>query len=426
MSSIVVTGGVPLRGSLRIPGAKNAVLPILAATLLAKAPVRLLDCPRLADVANMLEILRRLGCDTQWEGDELIVDPTNAHCYVMPESLSKELRSSIFLLGPVLARFGRAVVTYPGGCEIGLRPIDLHLSGLRALNVRISEAFGRILCDGSALRGADIRLDYPSVGATENVMMAAVAAPGLTRIHNAAREPEICDLQNFLCALGYKIRGAGTKTICIEGGRPEMREITYRIMPDRINAGTFLCAAAITGGDVTLYNVQPRHITCALEKLREAACELDVRENAVRIVAPKRPREIALIETLPHPGFPTDMQALFFSLCTIASGTSVIVENVFENRFKHVPELVRMGAMVTVRDRTAVIHGVERLTGASVCARDLRGGAALVLAGLRAQGCTTVANAEHIDRGYEMFEMRLAQLGAEVRRADDGMTYERR
>lgn len=415
MSKLVIIGGTPLNGTLKVPGAKNAVLPILAATLLSEKPVRLLNCPRLADVRNMLQILRKIGCKADWEGDVLCIDPSDASCHVMPEQLSKELRSSIFLLGPVLSRLKKAVVTYPGGCEIGNRPIDLHLSGLAALNVSIRESHGNIFCDGTNMKGAAIHLDYPSVGATENVMMAAVKATGSTVINNAAREPEIVDLQNFLNTMGYCVRGAGSSTIHVQCAKAFDCETEYTIMPDRIDAGTFLCAAAMTRGDIELHNVVIEHVSGVLSKLSECGCHITTGKDTVRIKGPKHPNEIARIETLPYPGFPTDMQAQMFALCSVAKGTSTIIENVFENRFKHAAELARMGAVCMVKDRTAVIRGTK-LMGAQVTARDLRGGAALVLAGLCAEGCTQVDCAEFIDRGYEAFEQRLAHLGANIYR----------
>ena len=428
MPKLIAEGGYPIDGVCRIGGAKTALLPILAACVLTRRRVRLLDCPRLTDVENMLRILRLLGCTAERipsgdarggaagpAGDTLCIDASGACCCELPEDLSKELRSSIFLLGPVLGRFHRAVVTYPGGCEIGNRPIDLHLKGLSALRAEIREEGGRIRCDGARLVGASIHLDYPSVGATENILMAATAAEGETVIHNAAREPEIVDLQNFLNAAGFSVQGAGSSTIVVRGGC-EPREVTYRIMPDRIAAGTLLVAAAITGGRITLENVVPDHMAGTLAKLTECGCTIAVRGSTVRLCAPARPGELKLVETLPHPGFPTDMQAQIFALCAVADGTSVIVENVFENRFKHAQELSRMGAMSTIKNRTAVIRGVPQLTGATVTAHDLRGGAALVLAGLRAEGITTVLHAEHIDRGYEQLERTLTALGAHVRR----------
>lgn len=431
MPKLIAEGGYPIDGICRIGGAKNAVLPILAACVLTRRPVRLLDCPRLTDVENMLRILRLLGCSAEripadeaacagmasCTGDMLCIDASGACCCELPEDLSKELRSSIFLLGPVLGRFHRAVVTYPGGCEIGNRPIDLHLSGLSALRADIREEGGRIRCDGARLIGTTIHLDYPSVGATENILMAATAAEGETVIHNAAREPEIVDLQNFLNAAGFFVRGAGSSTIVVRGGC-EPCEVTHRIMPDRIAAGTLLVAAAITGGRITLENVEPNHMAGTLSKLAECGCSIATAGNALCLSAPPRPRELKLVETLPHPGFPTDMQAQIFALCAVSDGTSVIVENVFENRFKHAQELSRMGAISTIKNRTAIIRGVPRLNGATVTAHDLRGGAALVLAGLRAEGVTTVLHAEHIDRGYEQLERTLSLLGAHVRRVE--------
>lgn len=417
MPNLVVSGGIPLQGETRVTGAKNAVLPILAACVLTKRPVRLLNCPDLTDVRHMLDILRLLGCRADRDGDALLVDASGACCHELPEHLSKELRSSIFLLGPVLGRFRRAVVAYPGGCEIGNRPIDLHLKGLTALSASIREEGGRVFCDGSRLVGTRIHLDYPSVGATENIIMAATAAEGETVLLNAAREPEISDLQQFLCAAGFSVSGAGSSTVVVHGGYTP-RDVEYRVMPDRIVAGTLLTAAAITGGTVTVEDVTPEHIEGTVAKLAETGAEMTVYENAVRCRGIARPRALMLVETLPHPGFPTDMQAQMFALCSVADGTSVIVENVFENRFKHAQELSRMGAVSHIRDRTAVIRGVPKLTGAAVTARDLRGGAALVLAGLRAEGVTTVRSAAHIDRGYESFERMLSQLGANIRRED--------
>jgi UDP-N-acetylglucosamine 1-carboxyvinyltransferase len=415
MSRIIVAGGSPLCGELRAPGAKNAALPILAATLLAQHPVRLLDCPHLSDVENMIALLRSLGCTIWWEQDVLCIDPVDAQCHEMPEHLSKALRSSIFLLGPMIGKFGRATATFPGGCEIGRRPIDLHITALNALGVQIDEAHGTIRCEGRDLIGAHIHLDYPSVGATENAMMAAVAAQGETVIHNAAREPEIVDLQLFLCEMGFSVRGAGSSAITIEGGC-DPKPAVHRIMPDRIVAGTYLCAAAITGGDVCMKGISPEYLGSVMSKLRECGCDVEAGVDYIRAKGPERPKELKRVETLPHPGFPTDMQAQIFALCSVADGTSMIVENVFENRFKHASELNRMGGENSISGRIAVIRGVKRLTGAQVDAWDLRGGAALILAGLRAEGETVVHGAAHIDRGYEAIERDLAALGAQIRR----------
>ena len=317
------------------------------------------------------------------------------------------------MLGPVLARFKAAKLTYPGGCEIGNRPIDLHIKGFEEMNVEIVEESGYINCNAADMRGADIHLDYPSVGATENLMMAATCAKGKTVIRNAAREPEISELQRFLVSMGAHMHGAGSSTIVIEGGGM-LKGVTHSLLPDRIVAGTFMVAAAITAGDITIENVRPDHHSSVFAKLRECGCLLTIGETSLRVKGPKRPYEMRIIETLPYPGFPTDMQAQFFALASVANGTSIIAENVFENRFKHAAELMRMGADITVKDRMAIIRGVPKLSGTDVTARDLRGGAALVLAGLRAEGMTRVDAAHFIDRGYDGFEDSLRSLGAEI------------
>ncbi|MGI6168265.1 MAG: UDP-N-acetylglucosamine 1-carboxyvinyltransferase [Christensenellales bacterium] len=416
MAKLMIQGGNALSGETMIPAAKNSILPILAACLLAEKPVVIENCPDYLDARNMVSILSMLGCKTQQEGRRLTVDAHSASKWEMPETLAKELRSSIFMLGPVVGRFKKAKFTYPGGCEIGQRPIDMHLKGLRELNVEIIEEHGYIYCRGDNLKGADVHLDYPSVGATENVMMAAVLAKGQTIIHNAAREPEIKDLQDFLNAIGANICGAGSSTIRIVGVR-SLGGAVYSIIPDRIVAGTVMVAAAITGGDIYMRNVRQEHIQAITSKLGDCGCEIYFEKDAARVIGPRRPREIQLLETLPYPGFPTDMQAQMFALCTVADGTSVVVENVFDNRFKHAVELCKMGAKVTVKDRMAIIRGVETLAGADVAARDLRGGAALVLAGLRARGLTVVNNAEIIGRGYEDLAAMLGALGADIIRA---------
>lgn len=415
MAKICVVGGTELKGNVRVAGAKNAILPILAATLLTTEPVIIEDCPRLTDVENMLSILCHMGSKYWWDGEVLTVDSSAVSKWEMPESLAKELRSSIFMLGPVVGRFKMARLTYPGGCEIGNRPIDLHLKGFAELNVDIKEEAGYINCNAADMRGADIHLDYPSVGATENIMMAAICAKGTTIIRNAAREPEITELQNFLVKMGAKLYGAGSSTIVIEGGGM-LKGVRHRLLPDRIVAGTYMVAAAISAGDITVENVRPDHLSSVFAKLKECGCRLSIGENWVRTVGPKRPEEMRLIETLPYPGFPTDMQAQFFALATVANGTSIIAENVFENRFKHAGELSRMGAIVTIKDRMAIIRGIPRLSGAEVTSRDLRGGAALVLGGLRAEGLTRIDAAHYIDRGYERFEDALKSLGANIYR----------
>lgn len=415
MESLVVQGGRRLEGSLRVDGAKNATLPILAASAMTEDAVHLLDVPDISDVRRMADILNMLGCETHWYGHCMTVSGRSMRKSEMPDQLSKQIRSSIFLLGPILSRFRRATVTYPGGCEIGLRPIDLHLSGLRALGVDVREEGGVIHCDGGNMHAGEVHLDYPSVGATENVIMAAVCLPGTTTIHNAAREPEIVDMCRFICAMGGKVQGAGSPTVMVEGVK-RLHGATYTPMPDRIVAGTLLAAGAITGGSIELTNapVTELHAVCA--KLREMGCAIHEDIDNLRLDAPSRLTAFPILQTQPHPGFPTDMQAQMLALLSVAEGTGVIVENVFENRFTHAGDLNRMGARIICSGRTAIVRGVEGLTGAHVTARDLRGGAALVLAGLKAQGETVIEHAELIDRGYERFEKQLCSLGAEVTR----------
>ena len=411
----VVQGGRRLEGTLRVDGAKNAALPILAASVLTEDTVRLNRVPDLLDVRRMADILQMLGCDVQRAGGTYTVSAHGMHKSEMPDALSKQIRSSIFLLGPILSRFRKATVTYPGGCEIGLRPIDLHLSGLRALGVDVHEEGGIIRCDGTHMHAGDVHLDYPSVGATENVIMAAVCLKGTTFIHNAAREPEIVDLCRFIGQMGGRISGAGSAEIVIEGVA-RLHGTDYTPMPDRIVAGTLLCAGAITGGEVELTGapVEDLHAVCA--KLREMGCTLQEEADVIRLAAPQRLKAFSMLQTQPHPGFPTDMQAQMLALLSVAEGTGVIVENVFENRFGHAGDLNRMGARILCSGRTAIVRGVEKLTGAHVTARDLRGGAALTIAALRAQGETVIDHAELIDRGYEHLEQQLSRLGADVKR----------
>lgn len=412
-----VEGGTPLAGSIRVNSAKNAVLPILAASIMTREEVTLLDCPNISDAHHMADILEILGCRITRSEGMMHITSSELHNWEMPDSLSKQIRSSIFLLGPILGRFGRATVTYPGGCEIGMRPIDLHLSGLRRLGVTIIEEGGLIHCDGRDMRAAEVHFDYPSVGATENVMMAAVLVPGTTTIHNAAREPEIEDLQRFINAMGGNVRGAGTHTILVRGVK-ELHGAVYRPIPDRIVAGTLLAAAAITGGEIHLDNAPVRDMVAVLAKLREMGCDIREKIGTIDLKAPKRLTAFAQLQTQPHPGFPTDMQVQMLALAAIAKGTSIIVENVFENRFTHAGDLNRMGANIMVNGRMAIIQGVDTLYGARVNSRDLRGGAALVIAGLAAQGITEVDNVHLIDRGYENLEGMLKSLGAKIQRLE--------
>lgn len=415
MNALRIHGGRRLTGEWRVHSAKNAVLPIMAASILTGEETHLEECPELVDVAYMADILRTLGCRIHSGDGALTIDPQSLNRHEMPDALAKKIRSSIFLLGSILARFRKATVTFPGGCEIGLRPIDLHLSGLRQLGVDVREEGGLIRCDGRHMRAGTVHFDYPSVGATENVMMAAALLKGRTVLSNVAREPEITDLQNFLNAMGARISGAGTHTVTVEGV-DRLRGVSYCPMPDRIVAGTLLAAAAATGGDIRLTNVPCRDLYAVFTKMREMGCEIDEEESAVRLRAPQRLTAFQQLQTQPHPGFPTDMQAQMLALAAMAKGTSVVVENVFENRFAHAGDLNRMGANVLVNGRTAVVQGVDMLYGTHVTARDLRGGAALVIAGLAARGETLVERAELIDRGYERLEEMLGALGAEIRR----------
>ena len=415
MEAFVVEGGVALRGEARVDSAKNAVLPILAAAVLTPEEIVLHNVTDITDVGHMAAILTMLGCRVERSGRDMTVDCGGIHSWEMPDQLSKQIRSSIFLLGPILARFRKATVTFPGGCEIGLRPIDLHLSGLRQLGVEISEEGGLIHCDGRNMHAGEVHFDYPSVGATENVMMAAVLLPGTTVIHNPAREPEIADLQAFINAMGGKIRGAGTHYIAVEGVE-RLHGTAWTPMADRIVAGTLLAAAAITGGEITLTNAPESDMVAVTAKLREMGCRLEERPGWIHLRAPKRLTAFAQLQTQPHPGFPTDMQVQMLALLSTAEGMGVITENVFENRFTHAGDLNRMGAHILCTGRTAVVRGVPELYGAHVTARDLRGGAALVLAGLRARGETQVDHAELIDRGYDHLERQLSRLGGKVRR----------
>lgn len=411
----LIRGSHRLNGQVRIGGAKNAVLPAMAAAILTDEEIILRNCPRLTDVENMCRIMQQLGCRTRWEGRALAIDTSTANQYKMPEDLSRELRSSIFLMGPILARFGRAHFTHPGGCEIGLRPIDLHLKGLRALGTVINESMGHVTLECPRLTGAEIHLDYPSVGATENIIMASALAQGRTQIHNAAREPEIVDLARLLGSMGARILGAGGSVIEIEGVE-KLHGTDHEVIPDRIAAGTYLIAAAMCGGTVELRNVYPGHLVPVIAKLRETGCAITTGEDSLLIKAPARLRAPSRVDTMPYPGFPTDMQAQIFVLSTIAEGTTILVENVFENRFHHAPELVRMGARVVIHDRMAIITGVDRLLGTRVSCSDLRGGAAMVLAGVCAEGVTVVEQIHHIDRGYELIENDLRGLGADIHR----------
>ena len=415
MDQYRIRGGKKLEGEIRVIGAKNAILPILAAVILTDQPVILHDFPSLVDVETMLLILSSIGCRIKREGKTLIVDPSEVDSWTIPDRYVREIRSSIVMLGAVLARMKRAVITYPGGCDIGQRPINLHLHGLKQLGVVIREEHGYLICEATDLTGADIHLDYPSVGATENIMLAATRAKGQTVIRNAAKEPEIIDLANFINSMGGKICGAGSNTITIEGVE-RFHGTEYTVIPDRIVAGTYLVAAAITGSELVVRNVNVEHIQSILTKLRETGCRITSFQDSVKIVAPQRLCAIENTKTYPYPGFPTDMQALLMSALSVARGTSIIRENIFENRFRHVPELIRMGANIRTEGNVAVIQGVSALKGAEVRAGDLRGGAALVMAGLRANGETVVDQIHHVERGYENLDGCLRDIGADIER----------
>ncbi len=415
MAKLVINGGNRLYGSMEIQGAKNAVLPLFAATVLTDEKVIIKNVPDLVDVHNMARILNSLGADVVRRGNTTEITAKDLKSSEITHVLAKELRSSIFILGPVLGRLRQAKVAYPGGCDIGLRPIDIHLKALREMNVRIIERSGYIYCDASNIMSNELMLDYPSVGATENVMLAAVTTKGKTTIMNAAREPEIIDLQNLLNAMGGRIKGAGTSFVEIEGV-DKLHGATYTAMSDRIAAGTFAIAVAICGGEVTLKNCKADHIQALLSKMAKTSCNITQFDDNIEIVSKGNREAIEFIETQPYPGFPTDLQAPVMALQTVSSGVSIITENIFESRYKHVCELIKMGANIKIKGRTAIIKGIERLSGAEVLAQDLRGGAALVLAGLNAIGTTVVSDIYHIDRGYESIENSLKLLGADIRR----------
>lgn len=417
MQKLIIDGGTQLCGEIEMQTAKNAALPIIAACILTDEPVIIEKCPLLSDINAMLDIIRHLGCRASFDGDNLTVCCADISLNVINSDLTGKLRSSIFILGSILSRCRRAYISHPGGCEIGLRPIDLHISGLKALSVKIEDDCGVICCDGSDMKGAVVNLDFASVGATENLMMAGALSDGETVIVNAAREPEIVDLAAFINAMGGKVYGAGESIVKITGVK-KLHGCTYRPMPDRICAGTFLTAVAATGGSVSVRNVVPEHILGITERLKRIGAKLSVRGDTVKLSAENRPRAIHKLETNVYPAFPTDMQPQFCALLARAVGSSVIVENLFENRFGYTAELVKMGAHITVKDRVAVVNGVQSLHGAVINACDLRGGAALAIAALSAEGRSVLYGTEHIDRGYESIEHSFSALGAKIHRID--------
>ncbi|MFT4103316.1 MAG: UDP-N-acetylglucosamine 1-carboxyvinyltransferase [Burkholderiaceae bacterium] len=415
MDKLIIEGGRPLRGDVRVSGAKNAALPILCAALLTSEPLVLDNVPGLRDIDTALTLLRRMGVTVERDGQRVTLRAAEVSSLEAPYDLVKTMRASILVLGPMVARFGRARVSLPGGCAIGQRPVDQHIKGLQAMGAEIHIDHGYVVASAGRLRGARIATDMVTVTGTENLMMAAVLADGRTVIENAAREPEVVDLARLLQAMGARIDGVGTETLVIDGVS-SLRGARHRVMPDRIEAGTFLCAAAATRGQVRLTDADPASMGVTLDKLREAGASIDVDGETITLAMTQRPRAISL-RTAPFPGFATDMQAQFMALNCVADGTGVITETIFENRFMHVLELQRLGADITVEGHTAVVKGIERLSGATVMATDLRASAGLVIAGLVADGTTIVDRIYHLDRGYDGMETKLAAVGANIRRS---------
>lgn len=416
MEEIIIEGGKRLSGEITVHGAKNSALPILAATVLTTKKTVIHNCPRLTDIDAAINILKHLGCIVQFEDEYLTVDASNINCSDIPDDLMREMRSSVVFLGAILARMGKASFSTPGGCEIGLRPIDLHLFAMGRLGAKIKEEYGRLECEcPNGLVGDEIILSFPSVGATENAMLAAVLAKGRTTIINCAREPEISDLADFLNGCGARISGAGEGTIVIEGVK-SLGGTEHTVIPDRIAATTYMAATAVTQGRVKLNDIIPAHLGPVIPMFEEAGCDIIIKGHSLSISAPPRLKRIKNIRTMPYPGFPTDAQAPIMAMTTIADGTSLIVENIFECRYKHVNELIRLGAKIKIEGRVAVIEGVPCLYGAPVTAGDLRGGAALVVAGLSAKGTTKIEGVCHIDRGHADFEKNLTALGATISR----------
>ncbi len=416
MDKLRIEGGLPLRGEVEVSGAKNAALPILCASLLVADAIELSRVPHLHDVATTLRLLGRLGAVVERDAGTVCVDASRVDSVEAPYELVKTMRASILVLGPLLARFGEARVSLPGGCAIGQRPVDQHLKGLQAMGAQIAIEHGYVVARAGRLRGARIATDMVTVTGTENLMMAATLADGETVIENAAREPEVADLAAALVAMGARIDGAGTDRIVVQGV-PRLHGGAHRVMPDRIEAGTFLCAVAAARGEVLLRGAAPRTMDATLEKLREAGAQIDCDDESIRLRMPRRPRAVD-VRTAPYPAFATDMQAQFMAMNCVAEGTSVVTETIFENRFMHVLELQRLGADVVVEGNTAVVRGVPSLSGARVMATDLRASAGLVIAGLVAEGETIVDRIYHLDRGYERMESRLQALGARVERID--------
>ena len=415
---LIISGGNRLQGTVKIDGAKNSSLSIMAATLLTKDVCILRNVPRLTDVETMSDVIRKLGVKVEWkEGNNLYIDSNNFNNYEAPYELVKMMRASILVMGPLLARLKRAKISLPGGCAIGARPVDYHLKGFEALGAQVEVEKGYIEAKVNTLKGVEIYLDFPSLGATENIMMAACLAEGVTTIDNAAKDPEVVELGHFLNKMGTKVEGLGTDLIKIKGVK-ELHGIDYTIIPDRIEAGTYMMAAAITGGDVLIEKADPLLLKPLIVKLEEAGVRIEVEKNFIKVIGPDRVKAVD-IKTLPFPGFPTDMQPQFMALSCVAKGTSVITETVFEKRFAHIGDLIRMGADIKVEGHSAIIKGVKTLSAAPVMASDLRGGAALVLAGLVAEGTTELSRIYHLDRGYAKLEEKLNSLGADIKRVKE-------
>ena len=412
MAKYIIKGSNKLEGKVKISGSKNAALPIIAASILNAGKTTLYNVPNIHDTQMMFEILKNLG-KVEKKNNKIIIDTSKIKKYEISEDLMRQMRSSVILAGSLIGKYQKAIFSYPGGCDIGTRPIDLHLKGFEKLGINITKNYGNISCICDKIVGEKIDLDFPSVGATENIMLASCLGEGTTQINNAAREPEIIDLQNFLNKMGAKIQGAGSNKIQIEGVK-KLNDVSYNIMPDRIETGTFLCAAAMSQGNIIIENTNINHITPIISKLEEANCKLKLEKDKIELKAPKKLKALE-IRTMPYPGFPTDMQSIFVSMLTIAKGTSIIVENIFESRYKFTQELIRMGAKITIEGKSAIVKGTRKLYGANVNATDLRGGAALVLAGIVAKGETTIENIEYILRGYENLNKKLENLGVNIK-----------
>lgn len=412
----LITGGIPLQGTVQIDGAKNSALSIMAASLLTSEKCVLENVPQLKDVYSMIEVIKTLGVKVEWKDNNILsIDSDDFNNYEAPYELVKTMRASFLVMGPLLARLKKAKISLPGGCAIGARPVDFHLKGFRALGADIITEKGYIQAEVKKLKGNDIYFDFPSLGATENIMMAASLAEGVTMIENAAKDPEVIELGNFLNKMGAKVIGLGSDIITIEGVK-RLKGVNYRIIPDRIEAGTYMVAAAITGGTVEIDNVNPSYLKSCIVKLEESGIKVDVKEDDNIIISNTGAIKSVDIKTMPFPGFPTDLQAQFMALMTIANGTSIITENVFESRFAHAGDLRRMGADIKVEGRNCIIKGVKKLSAAPVMASDLRGGAALILASLAAEGTTEISRIYHIDRGYVKIEDKLSSLGAKIKR----------